>query len=47
MTFDVGYRYFQIDAMTLPLRPPVQHQLSASELVFTLRFYEPFRRWRQ
>ena len=45
LTFDVGYRYFQIDALrqgegTLP------NQFSASELMFSLRLYEPFRNWR-
>jgi opacity protein-like surface antigen len=48
LTFDVGYRYFQIDKTNLgPVTMvPVQTQFSASELMFTLRFYEPFRGWR-
>jgi opacity protein-like surface antigen len=47
LTFDVGYRYFQIDKADLTPAPiPVQSQFSASELMFTLRFYEPFRGWR-
>ena len=45
LTFDVGYRYFQIDAITQANTLP--NQFSASELMFTLRFYEPFRNWRQ
>lgn len=46
LTFDVGYRYFQIDDANLtPAIIPVQTQFSASELMFTLRFYEPFRGW--
>ena len=45
LTFDVGYRYFQInvlrqEAFILP------NQFSASELMFSLRLYEPFRNWR-
>jgi len=47
LTFDVGYRYFQIDKTNLtPSESPIQTQFSASELMFTLRFYEPFRGWR-
>jgi opacity protein-like surface antigen len=47
LTFDVGYRYFQIDKADLTPAPiPVQSQFSASELMFTLRLYEPFRGWR-
>jgi opacity protein-like surface antigen len=47
LTFDVGYRYFQIDKTNLtPAPTPVETQFSASELMFTLRFYEPFRGWR-
>jgi opacity protein-like surface antigen len=45
LTFDVGYRYFQIN----PLRQEegiVLNQFSASELMFSLRLYEPFRNWR-
>ena len=47
LTFDVGYRYFQIDKANLApdTMVPVQTQFSASELMFTLRFYEPFRGW--
>jgi opacity protein-like surface antigen len=45
LTFDVGYRYFQIN----PLRQTeitLPNQFSASELMFSLRLYEPFRNWR-
>ena len=45
LTFDVGYRYFQIDTITQPGAEP--NQFSASELMFTLRLYEPFRSWRR
>jgi opacity protein-like surface antigen len=43
LAFDVGYRYFQIDAITQVGAEP--NQFSASELMFTLRLYEPFRNW--
>jgi opacity protein-like surface antigen len=43
LTFDVGYRYFHINTITQPDTLP--NQFSASELMFTLRFYEPFRNW--
>jgi len=45
LTFDVGYRYFQIDTMQqeVLVRP---NQFAASELMFSLRLYEPFRNWR-
>lgn len=49
LTFDVGYRYFQIDKSIVTPNPfpfQAQTQFSASELMFTLRFYEPFRGWR-
>ncbi|MFM1903475.1 MAG: hypothetical protein RLZZ440_1375 [Planctomycetota bacterium] len=45
LTFDVGYRYFHIDTITQPGTLP--NQFSASELMFTLRLYEPFRNWRR
>jgi opacity protein-like surface antigen len=45
LTFDVGYRYFHINTITQPGVEP--NQFSASELMFTLRFYEPFRSWRR
>lgn len=45
LTFDVGYRYFQIN--TIEQEDYVYPNLfQASELMFTLRFYEPFRSWR-
>lgn len=46
LTFDVGYRFFQID--TVQGATYVQpSRYAASELMFTLRLYEPFRAWRQ
>ena len=45
LTFDVGYRYFHIDTITQPGAEP--NQFSASELMFRLRLYEPFRSWRR
>ncbi len=46
LTFDVGYRYFHID--TIRQAANVQpNQFEASELMFTLRLYEPFRGWRR
>ena len=45
LTFDVGYRYFHIDTITQPGVEP--NQFSASELMFSLRLYEPFRNWRR
>lgn len=44
LTFDVGYRYFQIN--TINQAAFVSPNLfQASELMFALRFYEPFRNW--
>jgi opacity protein-like surface antigen len=46
LTFDVGYRYFQID--TIQQASDVwPNRFAASELMFTLRLYEPFRGWRR
>lgn len=45
LTFDVGYRYFHINTITQPGVEP--NQFAASELMFTLRLYEPFRTWRR
>jgi len=46
LTFDVGYRYFHID--TIQQAALVSPNLfEASELMFTLRLYEPFRSWRR
>lgn len=46
LTFDVGYRYFRIN--TIEQAAFVNQNLfQASELMFTLRFYEPFRGWRR
>jgi len=46
LTFDAGYRYFQINTMqqTVDVFP---NQFAASEVMFTLRLYEPFRNWRR
>lgn len=44
LTFDVGYRFFQINAMQRPLLS-LPDQFIASELMFSLRLYEPFRNW--
>lgn len=46
LTFDVGYRYFHIDTIQ-QAADVVPNQFAASELMFSLRLYEPFRRWRQ
>lgn len=45
LTFDVGYRYFHIDTIRQVNVAP--NQFAASELMFTLRLYEPFRNWRR
>jgi opacity protein-like surface antigen len=56
VAFDVGYRFFSIDqadstyivsfmGMDAPGQALAQ-QFTASELLFGLRIYEPFRRWR-
>lgn len=49
LTFDVGYRYFHIDdvAQTVAGVGNVTTQYGASELMFTLRLYDPLRRWRR
>lgn len=48
LTFDVGYRFFQIDTIRqADLVQVFPNQFSANELMFTLRLYEPFRNWRQ
>lgn len=44
LTFDVGYRFFQINAVQQP-GVFLPNQFSANELMFSLRLYEPFRRW--
>lgn len=51
VTFDVGYRFFAIDETAasgeifgLPFT--YNERYSASELLLTVRVYEPFRRWR-
>lgn len=45
LTFDVGYRYFHINTITQADAEP--NQFAASELMFSLRLYEPFRNWRR
>jgi len=56
VAFDVGYRFFSIDQYPttwttfldgVPVGSEVlRQQFTASELLFGLRVYEPFRRWR-
>jgi len=46
LTFDVGYRYFQINTIQ-QADYVVPNQFAASELMFSLRLYEPFRNWRR
>jgi opacity protein-like surface antigen len=56
MAFDVGYRFFSIDQSPTTLTGSINgvplgsivvpQQFTASELIFGLRIYEPFRRWR-
>lgn len=43
LTFDVGYRYFHIDPVSLAATPTTRFE--ASELMFTLRLFDPFRTW--
>ena len=44
ITVDVGYRFFQLGVMQqTPVTSPNQFQ--ASEVMFTARIFEPFRRW--
>ena len=52
MTLDLGYRWFAIDTLSAPLAltdgTPTGNYTSsfgASELLLTVRVYEPFRRW--
>ena len=56
VAFDVGYRFFSIDQSPATLTGFIDgvpigsivlpQQFTASELLFGLRIYEPFRRWR-
>ena len=51
-TIDLGYRFFSISESTATLEfigVPFDYQtnFAASELLVTLRIYEPFRRWRR
>lgn len=56
VTFDLGYRFFSIDPSSttvtvtqssLPMQTVgVGSHFTASELLFTVRIYEPFRGWR-
>ena len=46
LTFDVGYRYFQINSIQQQIYV-VPNQFAASEVMFSLRLYEPFRNWRR
>ena len=43
LMFDTGYRYFHIDTISQAGVQPSLFQ--ASELMFSLRLYEPFRNW--
>jgi len=55
ITFDVGYRFYSLQPSDTTIfvsdgfvREPLggsQHGFSASELMFSLRIYDPFRRW--
>ncbi len=48
LTFDVGYRYFHIDTINARNSSGAfvtPTDFSASELMFSLRFFEPFRAW--
>ena len=44
ITFDVGYRFFQLGVMQ-QTSLTVPNQFQASEVMFTARIYEPFKRW--
>lgn len=46
LTFDVGYRYFRINTIQ-QAQDVVPNLFQASELMFTLRLYEPLRGWRR
>jgi opacity protein-like surface antigen len=56
VAFDVGYRFFALDSATTTVTGSfggfpigsitLPQQFTASELLFGLRIYEPFRRWR-
>ena len=56
VALDVGYRFFSIDQSPTTLTGFIDgvplgsivlpQQFTASELLFGLRIYEPFRRWR-
>lgn len=55
VTLDLGYRFFQIANTTVTLQDLATEQpagtydsmFSASELLLTVRIYEPFARWRR
>jgi opacity protein-like surface antigen len=52
LTFDISYRYFQIESITYadPSGGPfggASTTFGASELMFGLRLYEPLQRWRR
>lgn len=44
LTFDVGYRYFRIDSINRAGADP--SDFGSSEIMFTLRLFEPLGRWR-
>lgn len=52
LTFDISYRYFQINAIGYPAASfgpfaGASTTFGASELMFGLRLYEPLQRWRR
>ncbi len=54
---DLGYRFFALGATTTPVTrmeghffrgtEDIRHAFSASEMLFSVRIYEPFRTWRR
>ena len=54
---DLGYRFFTLDATTTPVTrmegpffrgtEDIRHAFSASEMLLSVRIYEPFRTWRR
>jgi opacity protein-like surface antigen len=56
VTFDIGYRFFEVDGGTTTVTATqsgtvlsttdITSAFSASEVLFSLRIYEPFRSWR-
>ena len=50
VTLDLGYRYYSVNASRgcncPPPEPGILNQFISSDLLFTVRIYEPFRSWR-